>query len=60
MKTGICSVSEQFNFPTEFFEPTLTGCGKIQECFDRLSTNGKCSINLSTAPFVLRFSKGER
>ncbi len=41
---------------------------KGSECFDRLSTNGKCSIVSSSAPFApsinsgraLRLSKGER
>ena len=33
---------------------------KFLECFDRLSTNGKCSIISSSAPFALRLSKGER
>ena len=33
---------------------------KGSECFDRLSTNGKCSIISSSARFALRLSKGGR
>jgi hypothetical protein len=31
---------------------------KDWECFDKLSTNGKCPIILNPAPFALRLSKG--
>jgi len=30
------------------------------EWFDKVSTNGKCSIILNSTPFALRLSKGER
>jgi hypothetical protein len=33
---------------------------KGEECFDKLSTNGKSPTISSTAPFALRPSKGER